>query len=370
VAVIRVLQIISGNDVGGGGNHVLNLSLYSKSMFHSIIGTLGGGGLYEKSRKLNIDTIKFKKSLTYDRYMLEYIKKNQIDIVNFHGAKAFFTHYFLKDKVKIPTVATVHSDFRKDFLNNSIKYRLFTPLSKKGLKSFDRYICVSDYIKSILEEEDFTGRKFRVSNGIDVNGLTVKENRENIRKKYDISEKDFLYVNVARMHPVKNQMSLIQAFGIIRDEVENVKLIIVGDGSEELKLRNLIVDLALQNDVILAGYRKNAVDYINAGDIGVLTSFSEGGAPPIALLESAAVKKPFIAPDIGEMKKIFNEDSIFLINPNSVEDIVNKMKLAYDKRKYIPQMGNRLYDVCAEKFSVGNFCRQYNHIYQEIIYHK
>lgn len=65
------------------------------------------------------------------------------------------------------------------------------------------------------------------------------------------------------------------------------------------------------------------------------------------------------------MKTLF-----FLINPNSVEDIVNKMKLAYDKRKYIPQMGNRLYDVCAEKFSVGNFCRQYNHIYQEIIYHK
>jgi glycosyltransferase involved in cell wall biosynthesis len=370
VAVIKVLQVISGNDTGGGGSHVLNLSLYSNPMFHSIIGTLGGGGLYEKSKRLNVDTIKFKKSLTYDRYMLKYIDRNKIDIVNFHGAKAFFAHYFLKDKIKIPTVATVHSDFRDDFLNNSVKYKLFTPLSKKGLKSFHRYICVSDYIKDILDEENFRGRKFRVNNGIDINGFTVRENREDIRKKYNIPKEDFLYVNVARMHPVKNQMSLIQAFGIIRDKVKNVKLIIVGDGSEELKLRNLIVDLKLQEDVILTGYSENALDFINAGDVGILTSFSEGGAPPLVLFESAAVKKPFIAPDVGDMDKILDENSIFLVDPNSIESISSKMKLAYDRREYLPKMGENLYNICVKKFSIDNFCRQYNDIYNEIISQK
>lgn len=67
-------------------------------------------------------------------------------------------HYFLKNKINIPAVATVHSDFRKDFLNSKIKYKIFTPLSKAGLKSFGNYICVSDYIKDILDEENFRGK--------------------------------------------------------------------------------------------------------------------------------------------------------------------------------------------------------------------
>ncbi|MEY8000367.1 glycosyltransferase family 4 protein [Clostridium sp. Mt-5] len=367
---IKVLQIISGNDTGGGGNHVLNLSLYSKHMFDCIIGTIGGGGLYDKSRELKIDTVKFKRSATYDRHILEYIKKNQIDIVNFHGPKAFFMHYFIKNKIEIPTIATVHSDFRKDFLNNKIKYLLFTPLSQRGLRSFNKYICVSSYIENILSHENFTGKKFRVNNGIDFNGINVRENRECIREKYGISQDDFLYVNVARMHPIKNQMSLVEAFGIIKDKVKNVKLLIVGDGSEELKLRNIIIDLKLQDHVILAGYKKNAVDFINAGDVGILTSFSEGGAPPITLLESASVKKPFIAPDTGDIREIMDKDSIFLVNPNSIEDIEDKMKLAYDKREYISKMGEKLYHVCMEKFSIDNFCRQYNEIYTKILSQK
>ncbi|NLU08775.1 MAG: glycosyltransferase family 4 protein [Clostridiales bacterium] len=364
---MKVLQIISGNDTGGGGNHVLNLSFYSRRMFDCTLGTIGGGGLYERSKRLGVNTVKFKRSITYDSFILKYIEENKIDIVNFHGARAFFVHYFLKNKINIPAVATVHSDFRKDFLNSKIKYKIFTPLSKAGLKSFGNYICVSDYIKDILDEENFRGKKFRGSTGIAGDGIVLKKDRNGIRKKYNISDRDFVYVNVARMHPVKNQMSLVEAFGIVRDKVKNVKLIIVGDGSEELKLRNLIVDLALQEDVILAGYSENAIDFMNAGDVGILTSFSEGGAPPMVLLESAAVKKPFIAPRVGDMDTILDDDSIFLVDPNSVEDISNKMKLAFDRREYMQGMGERLYDICKKKFSMNNFCRQYNDIYSRIL---
>lgn len=348
----------------------MNLALYSKDMFHCIIGTLGAGELYKKSKSLKIDTVKFEKNPTYGKDIMEYIVQNNIDIVNFHGAKPFFIHYFLKNSIKIPTVATLHSDYRKDFLNNKIKYLFFTPLSFIGLKSFKNHICVSRYLENLLQKNNFMGKKFIVSNGMDFNHINISCSRKNIREKYGISEDDFVYVNVARMHPVKNQLSLIKAFGLLENHVKNVKLIIVGDGSMEERLRKEILQLNLQHKVILTGYKSNGIDFINAGEVGILTSFNEGGAPPMVLLESAAVKKFFIAPDVGSIGEVVGKNSIYLINPTSIEDIYQKMKAVYNRRDEISLMGQNLYNSTVGKFSINNFCRQYLEAYNEILSEK
>ena len=73
----------------------------------------------------------------------------------------------------MPTVAVVHSDFRYDFLNNKLKYFIFTPLSIKGLKSFNNYICVSNNLKNLLEEKKFKGSKAVVNNGIDIKKISI-----------------------------------------------------------------------------------------------------------------------------------------------------------------------------------------------------
>ncbi|MFL0194614.1 glycosyltransferase family 4 protein [Clostridium sp. WILCCON 0269] len=367
---IRVLQVISANDTGGGGVHVLNLAFYSQNVFHCTIGTIGEGELYEKSKSLKIDTVKFKKNPTYGKDIMEYIMQNQIDIVNFHGAKAFFIYYLLRNKITVPAVATVHSNYKKDFLNNKIKYLFYTPLSSISLKKFKYYICVSNYLKNLLEKNNFKGEKFIVTNGIDFHNINIKCNRENIRKKYGILKDDFVYVNVARMHPIKNQISLIKAFNLLRSYVQNVKLLIVGDGPMEKELRKKILQLNLEDNVILAGYKPNAIDFINAGEVGILTSFNEGGAPPIVLLESAAVKKFFIAPDVGSIGKVMDKGSVLLVNPVSEEDIYRKMKEVYDKRDEISLMGQNLYNASVSKFSIDNFCRKYLEAYTEVLSEK
>ena len=93
VCKIKVLQIISGNDNGGGGNHVLNLAYYSKDKFHCVIGAIGTGPLYDKAKEKSIDIVQFQNKSFYNGEVLNYVKKNNIDIINFHGAKAFFLYY-------------------------------------------------------------------------------------------------------------------------------------------------------------------------------------------------------------------------------------------------------------------------------------
>ena len=125
---IKILHIISGNDNGGGGKHVLNICDKSNKKFENIIGLLGEGPLYLKAKELGVSYKLFSKKL-YNIELVKFINQNSISIVNFHGAKPFLVHLILKNKLNVPTVAVVHSDFRYDFLNNKLKYFIFTPLS-------------------------------------------------------------------------------------------------------------------------------------------------------------------------------------------------------------------------------------------------
>ncbi|MBC2580239.1 glycosyltransferase [Clostridium sp. DJ247] len=364
---IKVLQIISGNDAGGGGNHVLNLSFYSKNMFECIIGAIGEGIVIDKAKELGIETVSFTSKSIYNGSLLTYIKENNIDIINFHGAKAFFMHYFLKNKLEIPSVATIHSNYKKDFLNNKFKHLLFTPLSIRGIRSFSNYICVSKYIKNLLENDRVKGKKFLVNNGIEYSSVKITIDKDEIREKYSIDANDFVFVNVARMHPIKNHSALIEAFAKLRKETKGIKLLLIGDGELEYQLKDKVRDLVLDKDIIFTGFVNNTIDFVNASDISILTSFSEGGSPPLVILESAAVKKTFICSKVGDIDETINSDNGFLVNPYEVNDIYEKMKEAYSQREHLMIKGKNLYERVKEDYSMNEFCTKYHNAYKEIL---
>ncbi|EJE7233675.1 glycosyltransferase family 4 protein [Clostridium sporogenes] len=364
---IKVLQIITGNDIGGGGKHVLNLCHYSKDSFKTVLGCIGEGPLYDKAKELGIETTLFSSKSFINREIEEYIKNNNIDIANFHGAKAFFTHYFINKKLSIPTVATVHSNYKEDFLNNKLKYYLFTPLSVKGIKSFNNHICVSNYIKDILDKDNIESKKFVVNNGIDLNYYKDKKANNNLKKELNISEKDFVYIMIARMHPIKNHNLLIEAFYKLEKEYKNVKLILLGDGVEEKNLKEKVDKLNLNSNIIFLGFKENIEDYIEIADISILTSLNEGGAPPLVILESGIKKVPVIASGVGDIPYTINKYNGFLIDPTSAHDIYDKMKEAYNNKNQLHILGENLYDTVINKYSMESFCESYYECYKNLI---
>ncbi len=78
----------------------------------------------QKLKTMDVNFKLFSKKLN-NMELVNFINHNSINIVNFHGAKPFLMHLILKRKLKVPTVAVVHSDFRYDFLNNKLKYYYF-----------------------------------------------------------------------------------------------------------------------------------------------------------------------------------------------------------------------------------------------------
>lgn len=364
---MKILHVISGNDTGGGANHVLNICSAPIEKYSSSICCVGLGGLLKIAKSKNVETVSLSIKEILMGKLLNYINENSIDLVNFHGAKSNFIYYLLRTKIKIPCVVTVHSDYRYDFINNKIKHILFTILSELGLRKYRYYICASKYIKETLQDNGFKGDKYIVYNGIDCEDVRIDKSREQIRDTLKIKESDFVYTMVARMHPIKNHIKLIEAFYKLITEVDDVILLLLGEGEEEKKLKAVTNQLKVENRVIFLGFKSNKMDYINASEITILTSLNEGGSPPIVILESAIAKKTIISSNVGDIADIINETNGYLIDPNNTEDIYSKMKKAYLEKEILKFKGEKLYEDITYDYSIEKFWERYYKSYKNIL---
>jgi glycosyltransferase involved in cell wall biosynthesis len=99
---------------------------------------------------------------------------------------------------------------------------------------------------------------------------------------------------VARFVPVKGIEVLIEAFAFAGG---SGRLILVGSGPEEGRLRELSKRLHISESVAFAGFRHDIPEVLGGIDVFVISSFSEG--LPTSLLEAMASGCACIVTDIG-----------------------------------------------------------------------
>ncbi len=127
-----------------------------------------------------------------------------------------------------------------------------------------------------------------------------------IRTKYTISPDKKILLTVGRMEPEKEFSKLIKVFAELNDP--SLILIIVGYGSEESKLRQLVGELGIETRVIFAGQvqREEIWNYYHDSDIFILLSSSE--ALGLVFWEAMYMKVPVIGTPIGGIKETIGSD--------------------------------------------------------------
>ncbi|ASW42642.1 glycosyltransferase [Clostridium isatidis] len=359
---MNVLNIITGSDNGGGGEYVLNIC--RSTLFNPSLICIGEGKLLEKALNENINVRALNVKEIMGKSLEEYIEENNIDIILWHGAKAFFLHKLMNNKIKNKSIAVVHSNFKNDFSNNGIKKIFFTPLSYLGLRSFKRYIAVSKVIKELIKKSFDAEKIYVVRNSIDIK--TILGDLDITREKIGIGEDQFLFINVGRLHPVKNQINLLKGYKLLTSKYKNCKMIIVGDGSEKKRLEKYINENNLDDFVIMLGEQDKAYRYIDLSDANILSSKNEGGEPPIVVLEGAVLTKPTLCSDIGFLKEIINKERGYIFNPNNEYEIFKAMENCLNDSNRLTK-AEKLKEYVLENHTMEKFYEQYYMIFNECI---
>lgn len=115
-----------------------------------------------------------------------------------------------------------------------------------------------------------------------------------------LCKKTLNLVMVARLVPVKNHIFAIMLVNKINQSNNNkVKLYLIGSGTEEEKISNLVKKLDLQDSVIFLGRRSDVYDILCEFDCLILPSYSEGLG--VAALEAQAAGLPcFLSEGVPE----------------------------------------------------------------------
>ena len=174
----------------------------------------------------------------------------------------------------------------------------------------------------------------------------IKKSKEKVNFNF-FKNKTINFINVGRLVPQKDQLTLIEAFKLLKEKT-NIKfrLLIMGSGSEKYKLIKLVKKYQLKRHIKILDFKKNPYPYIKKSDVFILSSIFEG--LPNVLLESIVLKKFIISSncptgpreilDNGKGGYIFQMKNSYDLYLKINDYIKNKKKI----KKKIMHSGKRL----------------------------
>jgi len=143
-------------------------------------------------------------------------------------------------------------------------------------------------------------------------------------------------------------------------EIPDLAYLIVGDGQDRERLKNIAQSLGVGDKVIFAGYIPDSekADHYRLADVFVMPSRGEGFG--IVFLEAMACGIPVIGSNVDGSREALREGKLgIIVNPNDPKEIYNGILSALGKSKAIAEE--------LDYFSFSNFQKRVQQILNQLI---
>ncbi len=212
------------------------------------------------------------------------------------------------------------------------KINYIKPIIRKIINSANIIQVISNFLGDWAREMGFKKDIVVIPNAVDLQ-LFSKVNSE---FKIDRKPEDYLLITTSRLVRKNAVEDIIDSLTYLPS---NVKLLILGNGVLEKKLKDKVIDLSLSDRVNFLGYipHKDLPKYLQASDIFIRPSLSEGFGS--SFIEAMATKIPVIATPVGGIVDFLKDGETGLLceikNPKSIAQKVEKLLKDKESRDYI-----------------------------------
>jgi len=294
--------------------------------------------------------------------------KKRYDIVHFYGASLpLLLSLPLLRMLRKKTVAKI-SGANPGMEVGSLDDSIFKSLMKGIFFLSDRFIVMSNDLRRRILAENFSDNKIiKIPNGVDEKifyPMKVGE-RERLRKKLDYEGK-VVFLYSGRL--VKNkglELGIIAAAEVVKTN-KNFLLVFLGRGELEKGIKKIAEELGLEGFVRFEGLVNNVAEYLNASDIFIFPSLSEG--MPNALLEAMACGLPVIASNIGGVIDILEDGkSGILFEAGNVLELASAMTMLLEAAALRQKLGAEARKRIVENFSIDMIAGEYIKVYRNVL---
>jgi glycosyltransferase involved in cell wall biosynthesis len=203
-----------------------------------------------------------------------------------------------------------------------------------------------------------------IQNGIELDQFAPDPAaRSRVRAELGIAPEAWVVGTVGRLAPEKNQQLLLRAVAPLLGD--GVRVVIAGDGPLLRPLRDLAEELGVERFVHLLGARRDVAAVLNALDVFVLTSTTEG--LPLVIPEAMAVGLPIIATAVGGVPGVV-EDQVTGFLVDSEDELGLRARVG--RLRSDPGMCNALAlraRIASHRFAAATMWREYERIYEAVL---
>ncbi len=364
---IRILFILQTFRTGGSERVVKDLcENLSSRKFQPFVISLTDGEMHEEFRNLGIPTVcihkQGKDALETIRKVSSYCSQNHIQLINAHHMTPFFYGFFAAKLNRCKLLYTAHSCWEVEGVK---KY--WPAVGKFMLKFSEGGIGISrDVSDSIHRKYGLNYTKvFTIQNSINISRFETAETVFDKKKEFGFKNEDRVIGSVGSLKRQKNYPNLIAAFNLIKQRMDHVKLLIVGEGKRRSDLMNLIEKLGLVNDVIIAGSRSDIPELMQIMDVYCLPSDMEG--IPLTLLEAMAASRPIVGTDIiGIRDVVANEKTGLLVPPNDPQALSRALIRILQSQSLSKMLSANAQRYVHEKHDTRKWIKSYEDLFIEI----
>ena len=290
------------------GHKVIWVGLYANNLENTVV--LDGA--------INIDLPDSNFWLSYKKVkaIISLYSKYKPDVCQANGSDTL--RYLIAVKLLgfTPKIVYRNISIISKWIDTQLKYFLFKFLFSKT----DKVISVGDealddfrHLFRFNEEKSMVIRR-----GVpNINPSDVEIDK--IRKKYLISESDFVFIHIGHFSAEKNHKFLINVWEKLQLKSPIIKLILLGDGPLRESIGAYIEDKKLSSNILLPGLQTDSYNWLALSKIMVLCSTIEG--VPGVVVEASFQGVPTVAVAVGGVKEVLIDNQNGLLVSSHDENL-------------------------------------------------
>jgi len=250
----------------------------------------------------------------------------------------------------------------------------YKKLARLGVQHADAVFSISRYVTETLVR---MGRApasiYTVLNGIDPAKWDPATDGSTLRQELGVASDALVLASVSRLFSWKGQRELIRALASLKDEFQNLKLLIVGNDAVEVEgssfsdeLKTLAGSLGVLDRIIFTGGRSDVPRVMAACDVFTLPSFEEPFG--LVFLEAMAMRRPVVAVNNGGTPEVVEHGTTGLLSPPlDVPALAANIATLLRDATLRAEMGARGRERVLERFTAQRMAREVGAAYERIV---
>ena len=295
---IKVVHIVRALDIGGLEMVVLDLVSRRSADFDAAILCLEHRGeIAERFEQAgtSVTALELTNASVARRIwsLSAALRRLKPDVVHTHNVGPHINGTVAAKLARCPVlVHTKHGRNYEFHADNKLLFR-----NRVASLLSDKIVCVSHDAANVARqmEKVADNRVTIIHNGVDTSIFDMTPSP-------CVSSERIRSIHVARLNPVKDQITLLRAVRIVVNSLPTFHLDIVGDGPARNELEQLCRELCLSQHVYFHGMRDDVPKLLKPADLFVLSSVSEGIS--LTLLEAMASGLPVVATNVGGNREV------------------------------------------------------------------